>query len=141
MLTPSPEEYDFYLTEPQRAGLVRRRWRGGSKATSKGRFYLRDAVQRHDDLRAELSTAAEQWESGAMTKADRHESLAVLVVLAWKLDREAEAEAVAELRSRGYDPHAARDPGGHAGQLRARPRGQPGVAARRGDSRWLAVRR
>ena len=101
MLTPSPEEYDFYLAEAKRAGLVRSRWRGGYKPTRKGRLYLWDAEQRNDDLRAEVSAAMEQWTSRAMTKADRDESFAVLVVLAWKLDREGEAEALAELRLPG----------------------------------------
>ena len=100
----TPEEFAFYAADVRRAGFIRRRLRGGYKMTAvKGKVYLRDAVQRHDELRAELSKQIDNWEAGAMTKAEKREALVALIVLAWKKDREGEAEAAAELRSSGVD--------------------------------------
>jgi hypothetical protein len=72
--------------------------------TLAGTRYLRDRARLHEDVRAELSKNAEAWESGTMTKADKRDALVSLVVLAWKLDEEAMAEARADLRAHGFDP-------------------------------------
>jgi hypothetical protein len=95
---------EAHLAAVQRAGYVRRRLFGGYRMTIKGGWYLRDACARHEALHAELSKQTERWESGAMTKRDRREALVELVLHGWELDRTEEAEAVAELRSQGFDP-------------------------------------
>jgi hypothetical protein len=86
------------------AGLIRKRFRGGYRVTLSGTRYLRDVCGRDQEVRAEMSQQAEQWESRTITKAERREALFALVLLAWKKDRVAEAEALAALRSDGFDP-------------------------------------
>src|SRR5438132_1586984 len=96
---------DAQLRDVRRAGLVKRRLLGGCRVTLKGTRYVRDDVARRDEVvRAKLSGYAEQWESGAMTKGERREALVELVLLAWQRDEAHEAEALAALRSSGYDP-------------------------------------
>ena len=85
------------------AGLIRRRLLGGYRPTRRGNRYLRDAILRDEDVRAQMSTQTDRWESGAMTKAERREALIELVLLAWTRDRIGAAEAIADLRSQGLD--------------------------------------
>lgn len=78
----TPEEFDFYAADVRRAGLIlRRRLRGGLGATFKGTAYLRDAILRNEELRAEMSKQIDKWEAGAMTKAEKREALVALIVL------------------------------------------------------------
>ena len=85
------------------AGLIRRRLLGGYRLTLEGNWYLRDAVLRDEDLRAQMSKQTDRWESGAMTKAERREALIELVLLAWTRAGIGAAEAIADLRSQGLD--------------------------------------
>ncbi len=94
------------LTDVRRAGLVKKRLFGGYKLTLKGTWYLRDRAGLHEDVRAKLSEYAEKWESGAMTKSERREGQVELVALAWERDETEMADAVADLRAKGYDPLA-----------------------------------
>jgi hypothetical protein len=104
-------ELDQSVAEVCSAGLIRRRrFRGGHRVTLKGNRYLRDAILRDEELRAEMSKRIDRWESGAMTKAERREALVELVVLGWTRDRKGEAEAVADLRAQALDPYRALDP-------------------------------
>jgi hypothetical protein len=102
------------LVELQRAGLIRRRLRGGYRVTLKGTRYLRDVCARNQEVRAKMSQQAEKWESGELPKSGRREALVDLVVLGWKNDRTDEAKALADLRSQGFDPISARVESGHA---------------------------
>ena len=85
------------------AGLIRRRLLGGYRLTRRGNRYLRDAILRDEDLRAQMSKQTDRWESGAMTKAERCEALIDLVVLAWTRAGKGAAEDFADLRSQGLD--------------------------------------
>ena len=85
------------------AGLIRRRLLGGSRLTLEGNWYLRDAVLRDEDLRAQMSKLTDRWQSGAMTKAERRETLVELVLLAWTRAGIGAAEDIADLRSQGLD--------------------------------------
>ena len=87
------------------AGLIRRRLLGGYRLTRRGNRYLRDAILRDEDLRAQMSKQTDRWESGAMTKAERREALIELVLLAWTRDRDriGAADDIADLRSQGLD--------------------------------------
>jgi len=94
------------VADVRSAGLIRRRLRGGYRVTLRGTRVLRDVCLRDEEVRTEMSKQAEKWESGTMTKAERREALVELVLLAWKRDRMAEADALADLRSIGFDPLA-----------------------------------
>ena len=88
------------------AGLIRRRLGGGYSVTRKGGIYIRDASQRHDDVRALLSEYAKAWEAREVTKADRRDAQVDLVVRAFQADEAAESESLAALRALGFDPLA-----------------------------------
>jgi hypothetical protein len=94
------------IDEARRAGLIRRRLRGGYRVTLAGSRYVRDAARRDADVRAELSKLAEVWETSGKKKAEKREGLVSLVLLAWERDETAEADALAGLRSQGLDPLA-----------------------------------
>jgi hypothetical protein len=85
------------------AGLIRRRLLDGYRLTRRGNRYLRNAILRDEDLRAQMSKQTDRWESGTMTKAERREALVELVLLAWTRDRIGTPEAIADLRSQGLD--------------------------------------
>ncbi len=72
--------------------------------TVKGTWYLRDVCGRDEVVRARMSEQADEWAEGRMTKREKREAGVGLVLLGWKRDRIGEAEAVAELRSSGFDP-------------------------------------
>ena len=95
------------LDEPQRRGLIRRRLRGGYASTRSGRRYLRDVILRNDELRAEMGTQIDLWESGEMTKDGRREALVELIGRGWEWDGLQQAEGLASLRAVGFDPLAA----------------------------------
>jgi hypothetical protein len=99
-------DLEEFVADAESAGLIRRRLRGGYKVTLRGSHYARDACLRHEDLRAHMSKQADEWASGTMTKAERREALVELVLLAWNKDQIAEADALADLRSQGFDPLA-----------------------------------
>jgi hypothetical protein len=59
---------------------------------------------RNEELRREMSRQADRWAEGKMSKTEEREALVALVRLAWEQDVLGEAEALASLRSLGYDP-------------------------------------
>jgi hypothetical protein len=92
------------LADVRRAGYVRRRLLGGYRVALKGTWYLRDVCARDEEVHSKMSKYADEWAAGGMTKRERREAKVALVLLGWKRDRIGEAEAVAELRSSGFDP-------------------------------------
>jgi hypothetical protein len=95
---------EISLCDVREAGLVRKRLRGGHSVTLKGTRYLRDACARNEELRREMSKQADIWAEGRMSKTEKREALVALVRLAWEQDVVGEAEALASLRSLGFDP-------------------------------------
>jgi hypothetical protein len=95
------------LNELKRHGLIRRRLRGGYAPTRHGLRYLRDAILRNDELRAEMGKRIDRWEAGELTKDGRRQALVELIGRGWEWDGALQAEALASLRARGFDPLAA----------------------------------
>ena len=71
--------------------------------TRRGWAYVRDACARYTDVHEVLSTYAEEWESGTMSHAERRDGQVRLVLLAWEQDSRGAAEAMTDLRARGFD--------------------------------------
>ena len=96
---------DTDLALALRAGLIAKRWRGGYRMTAvKGKVYYREALNKYPDLRAQLSKQIDKWEAGEMTEAERREALVELVLRARARDRRDATEALADMRSQGFDP-------------------------------------
>ena len=89
--------YQRNLEQMRQLGFIRRRrLRGDYKVTAKGAAYLRDVVQRDDEVREQLSRDAEKWESGEMTEVQHAMALIELIFFGLSRDMAREADASVE---------------------------------------------
>ena len=68
--------------------------------TRKGLRFLRDICQWDEETRARMSEGAARWEAGA----NKQETQVEVVLFAWERSLTVDAEALADLRSHGFDP-------------------------------------
>lgn len=89
--------YQRNLEQLRRLGFIRRRrLRGDYKITAEGAAYLRDVVQRDDEVRAQLSRNSEKWESGEMTEVQRKMAQIELIFVGLSRDMGREVETNVE---------------------------------------------